>query len=1009
MIQIRRPVSVSSWWKTGFRKHAAPAAAFLTIALLISVGTRPASAQTIQCTSPSGSSWIDGNGTWSTPGNWNNGVPDASTNACIIDGTSTVTLDTSEDVASLQLAKGNTLNISPGQTLTVHGGSIINQGAITIDATPGNNANFNIANGGSTSLTGGGTVTLSSSGSGTASIAGSGSTLTNVDNTIEGTGNIALTLINEGKIEATSGTLTLSANTTNTGTLEATSGGTLNIQSSVANLNGLIQSSSGSSVNIGNGATISGGTLDSGATLDSTGGTMGSSGTVTLNGASSNGPLTIKGTFNINNSNQVNISGSIINQGTIDITAGNSNTFLAVSNPSNNATATLTGGGKVVLSSSGSGTATIAGFGGALTNVDNTIEGSGNVGNSGQLTLTNRGTIDAGGIISGGTLTLQTNGDTNTGLLTATNGGTLNIRSSVINLNGLIQSSSGSSVNIGNGATISGGTLDGSNGSLGTNGSITLDGNADGALTLKGTFNVNDSNTANIVGAIQNQGTIKVIDTGDGASLSLSGDATLSGGGTVTLGGSGGNATLNAAGQTLTNIDNVIQGAGTIEGMSVFNHGTIDANVAGGTLSITANAFTNTNILEATGGGTLSIQSNIDNSGGTISSSSGSSVLIGNSATIYGGTLNSNGGMLGSSGTATLDGGTSNGPLTIAGTFTVNDGNTVGLNPGTIINQGTIAIDAVSAGTVFNINSGGPVTLTGGGIVMLSSTRNGEADLDGFGGTLTKVNNTIEGNGVIGGNANGHLALSNQGIIDANVASGALTLNTASDTNTGTLEATNGGTLALLNTINNQNGTILASGTGSSVLLNGNNATIQGGTLNTANGGTMGSAGGVSVTLDGSAHGAITNVGTFTVANNSTVNITGTIVNQGTIAIDAVSAGTVFNVEQNATATLTGGGLVVLSSSLSNGSAEADFDGFGGTLTNVNNTIEGNGVIGGNANGHLALSNQGTIDANVASGTLILQTASTQTRTPRGERRRQALHPNDHQQPQWHDRSQFAW
>ena len=838
LIQIRRPVSVSSWWKTGFRKHAAPAAAFLTIALLISVGTRPASAQTIQCTSPSGSSWIDGNGTWSTPGNWNNGVPDASTNACIIDGTSTVTLDTSEDVASLQLAKGNTLNISPGQTLTVHGGSIINQGAITIDATPGNNANFNIANGGSTSLTGGGTVTLSSSGSGTASIAGSGSTLTNVDNTIEGTGNIALTLINEGKIEATSGTLTLSANTTNTGTLEATSGGTLNIQSSVANLNGLIQSSSGSSVNIGNGATISGGTLDSGATLDSTGGTMGSSGTVTLNGASSNGPLTIKGTFNVNNSNQVNISGSIINQGTIDITAGNSNAFLAVSNPSNNATATLTGGGKVVLSSSGSGTATIAGFGGALTNVDNTIEGSGNVGNSGQLTLTNRGTIDAGGIISGGTLTLQTNGDTNTGLLTATNGGTLNIRSSVANLNGLIQSSSGSSVNIGNGATISGGTLDSgatldsTGGTMGSSGTVTLDGGAsNGALTLKGIFDVNDGNTVNLnPGTIINQGTIKIdaVNAGTVLNVNPGGPVTLTGGGTVTLSSTpNGTAQLDGPGGTLINVDNTINGSGLIG--SGNNHlvlvnqsqGIIDANVPSGTLTLQTSSDTNTGLLEATGGGILSLQSDINNQNGLIQSSSGSSVLIGNGATIYGGTLKSNSGLLGSSGNMSLDGGTSNGALTIVGTFTVNDGTTATLNPGTIINQGTIKIDAVSQQTVLGISSNAsataPVILTGGGNIVLSSNSSNpsaQALLVGPGSqTVINVDNMIEGDGLIGA-SNNHLLLINQGTIDANVASGTLILQTASTTNTNLLEASGGGKLSILTTINNQGGTIVSDGTG---------------------------------------------------------------------------------------------------------------------------------------------------------------------------------------------------
>ena len=49
----------------------------------------------------------------------------------------------------------------------------------------------------------------------------------------------------------------------------------------------------------------------------------------------------------------------------------------------------------------------------------------------------------------------------------------------------------------------------------------------------------------------------------------------------------------------------------------------------------------------------------------------------------------------------------------------------------------------VNAGTVLNVNPGGPVTLTGGGTVTLSSTPNGTAQLDGPGGTLINVDNTI--------------------------------------------------------------------------------------------------------------------------------------------------------------------------------------------------------------------------------------------------------------------------
>ena len=87
----------------------------------------------------------------------------------------------------------------------------------------------------------------------------------------------------------------------------------------------------------------------------------------------------------------------------------------------------------------------------------------------------------------------------------------------------------------------------------------------------------------------------------------------------------------------------------------------------------------------------------------------------------------------------------------------------------------------------------------------------------------------------------------------------------------------------------------------------------------------MGSAGGVTVTLDGRTHGALTNLGTFTVANSSGVGIIGSIVNPGTIDITAGNSNTSLFVNQT-TAKLTGGGHVVLSTT---GTGTAFFDGFG--------------------------------------------------------------------------------
>ena len=105
------------------------------------------------------------------------------------------------------------------------------------------------------------------------------------------------------------------------------------------------------------------------------------------------------------------------------------------------------------------------------------------------------------------------------------------------------------------------------------------------------------------------------------------------------------------------------------------------------------------------------------------------------------------------------------------------------------------------------------VTLQGGGTVTLS-TASGGGDallLQAAGGlTLTNVNNTIQGEGIIGFNG---LTLVNEagGTINANSTGGSLintlTIESAHVTNQGLMEATNNGVLNIdAVTINNQGG-----------------------------------------------------------------------------------------------------------------------------------------------------------------------------------------------------------
>jgi len=155
---------------------------------LIAAGAAPASADPCSF-SGTPSVWsLGSSGNWGTGSNWTpSGAPNSSTtDVCIVDNTSTVTLDiSSASIQNLQIASGNTLLAS--HALNIFGGSILNSGALDITGTPG----FTILEleNSATTLSGGGTVTLDSTAA-SAYLRGNGVTLTNVDNTIQGFGTI---------------------------------------------------------------------------------------------------------------------------------------------------------------------------------------------------------------------------------------------------------------------------------------------------------------------------------------------------------------------------------------------------------------------------------------------------------------------------------------------------------------------------------------------------------------------------------------------------------------------------------------------------------------------------------------------------------------------------------------------------------------------------------------------------------------------------------------------------
>ena len=768
----------------------------------------------------------------------------------------------------------------------------------------------------------------------------SGSTLTNFNNTLAGAGQVGnngLTFINQaqGVVNANSPGNALLMNASaavNQGLFEARAGGVLQINVTVNNFQANITADgTNSQVQLLNGARIEGGTLNliNGAAFLGT-----QQSTVVLDG-STQGPLTNAGVYTLLNNTDTQLVGTIVNSNSIQVSSVGNPTFLSMTGP-----VTLTGSGTVNMANQNaiiredSSNST-------LTNVNNSFAGAGQLGNNG-LTLINRpaGVVNAN--INGNALLVNASGAVNQGTFeSSAPGGILEVNVTVNNLGGLITAASGSQVQFLAGARIQGGTLSsgtGPNTFFGTvQSTVVLDGAAQGPLTNAAVYTLSNNTDTQIVGTIQNTNSLFINSTLNPTFLSAVGAVTLTGAGTVTM--ANGNAVVrqDAAGSTLTNVNNSIAGAGQIgnNGLVVTNQpgGTMNANSPGNALLFNASNAVNQGALEASAGGVLQINVTVVNASALIfATGATSSVQLFNGARIQGGTINTVSGasFLTAQSTVILDG-SSSGALTNAGTYTLSN-NTDTEMMGAISNTGTISVAAAGNPTFLSMN--GAVTLSGAGSVAMGGG-NAVIRQDVAGSTLTNVNNSIAGAGQIG---SGGLGFVNQpaGIINANNTSASLLFNAATARNLGLIESSGGGTLQFDVTLNNASGTITA-GAGSSVQLFGG-ADIQGGTLTSSAApstffGTVQST----VLLDGATNGPLTNAAFYTLSNNTDTQLVGVINNTGTISIAA--AGNPTFLSMNGAVTLTGPGSVAMAG----GNAVIRQDVSGSSLSNSGNRITGPG------------------------------------------------------------------
>ncbi len=988
-------------------------------------------------------------------------------------GSFEITANSTLASALSQLDLAGLVQVQAGTTLTLNG-NISNTGTLELDGFSASAATATLLIQGDVTLGGGGAVSLLDGYGGqsfeTQVVTGApGATLDNTNNTISGYGQLGtgtLTILNRaaGVIDASGQTLVVDAAglLLNEGTLEATTG-TLQLHGAVTNYGGTILAAGGEVM-------LSGASIIDGLVSSIGGATVAVDGTAYLAGSFA-GSFDNASNLAVGGADTLSLSGPIGNSGTITLSG-----FSATSQTATlqiTGTVDLSGGGLVTLvdgyDNQSAATQVVTGLAGSeLDNLDNTIRGSGQLG-QGTLTLVNgvAGTVQA----ATGTLELQsgTAADSNAGLMEAAYGGTLLIDGRLVN-SGTIRADNGGTVllrggilntsllNVATGGTLAldGGIILGGLVSSAPGSNITvvsagyLDGSVD-ALALAGTTTIGAGAALQVKGDIANSGTITIAGfsaTSATAGVVLVGTVSLSGEGTVTLaddyaGQSAATQIVTGlAGSELDNIDNTITGygqvgagttslvneaGGTVQathlaltldagGQTTVNHGLMEA-VAGGTL-VLDDAVTNTGLLRAGLDGTVLIHGAVANAGGTVRADAGGTLKLDGGAIEGGGVVNQPGGAIEIATTGLLDG--TLGTLTLGGTTTVDQGATLSLT-GVIANTGTIALGGFSAThSPSTISITGTAALTGDGMVVLQDLYAAQSSatqvITGLAGSvLDNQGNTITGYGQLG---NGKTALVNEaagtvrattltlaidagstttvnhGLMEA-VAAGTLELDDAV-TNTGTLRAGLDGTVLIHGAVDNTGGTLRADA-GGTVVLDG--AKITGGSVAEMAGGTINVA--TTALLDG-AGGTLTLGGTTTVLSGATLSLQGAIANAGTLAVGGFSA-------LSATAALTivgravldGGGQVVLRDLYADQSVSTQVIGgaAGSELDNVDNTITGYGQIG---NGATALTNEagGTVQAThlaltldaggqttvnhglmeaVAGGTLVLDDAVTNT------------------------------
>jgi hypothetical protein len=752
--------------------------------------------------------------------------------------------------------------------------------------------------------------------------------------------------------------------------LNLNNSGRIDIDATSLNLvSGGATNNAGGVINVANGAALNQ------QSHSITGGTINTTGTGKLvaNNSNSNflSGVTLNGLLDLAGGTAIErITNGLTLNGTVNI---NNNSVLSF-----NGDQTLAGNGTIVLGNTGgSNRALSMQFDTELTIGSNmVVRGeNGTLGqtylNGGNQRLVNNGRISAD--VAGGTISLTpANGTTNNGVLEAQNGGTLVLNSDVFGAVGSsIVAGAGSAV-VQSGVALSGvintsgdGNFRASNSNSNSLNGVTFNGALDmasgtmiervtGGLTLNGTANINSNSV-----------------------LSFSGDQTLGGTGAIVLGDTGAsNRALSMEGDTVLTIGSnmVVRGQNGTLGQAylaggnqhLVNDGLISADVLGGSISLTpGGGTTNNGIIEAKNGGTLVLNSSVTGAAGSLMRSAAGSTIVQNGVALSG--------VINTTGDGNFRASNSNSNFLNG----VNFNGVLDLASGTMIER--VASGLTLNGTV-NINSNsvmsfaGDQTLGGTGVIVLGDTGASNRALSMEGDTVLTIgsNMVVRGqNGTLGQAylSGGNQRLVNNGLISGDVAGGTISLSPAAGTtNNGIIEAKNGGMLFLNSDVLGAVGSLMRSGVGSTIVQNGVSLS---GVINTTGNGAFRATNSNSNFLNGVTFNGMLDLASGTMIERVTAGLT----LNGTINVNSNSVLS-FSGDQ----TLGGNGSIVLGDTgASNRALSMQGDtaltiGAGISVTGQNGTVGQAYLAGGNQ----TLINNGSILANVGSGTIALTPTLTQ-------------------------------